>query len=599
MRNKFLGIMLTMMGLLVHNPSPSRGAEQPDNFETITSAVTYVAPQSRLAVWVWTDKNVYQPGQSLTARWTVKPNGDLYPYVVVAYRQNNQSGVKTYFPGGGVTPTDINGNTLDQGLQAAQLTERTKAALASTVAVPNDLGMHTIVVELRDYTGLRVLKTAYAKFGVVSSVQTLSGEITANRTLTNDTQWNLSGLVAVKGGATLTIEPGTFIIGQPGSQPPSVLVVTQEGRISAIGTRARPIIMTSSLPVGQRQRGDWGGIIMLGKAPINVGANSGGNTNQAGTFFIEGLNATPDGQYGDNDPNHDCGTLRYVRVEYAGSILSPNNETNAMTWGGCGKATVADHLQAIYGLDDSFEWFGGNMDAKYLVGGLGADDFVDFQLGFTGRIQFGLFYQSNNSRGNRGIEGDNSEYNQGATPFSNPTMFNLTFWGSGAAGFDEANSPGIFLRRGARGSFNNIVVSNFFSPGADISDAATQTQATAGDIRMNGILLWNNGLGLSPASANTVPTQVAAGFTSQYAQGLQGNGAGQNFLAANPQISTPIEFSDPDFAGRFNSAIFRAGWVAPPDDGFFDQNARFVGGMGTEDWTEEWTNFHVEADVAP
>ena len=100
------------------------------------------------------------------------------------------------------------------------------------------------------------------------------------------------------------------------------------------------------------------------------------------------------------------------------SCLSPNNELNSFTWGGCGKGTVAEHLQAIYGKDDCFEWFGGTMDSKYLVGGLCADDFLDYQLGFTGRIQFELAYQSPDSRGNRGVEGDNIEYDQAGIPFS-------------------------------------------------------------------------------------------------------------------------------------------------------------------------------------
>lgn len=565
------------------------------------SLTLYGGAQSRVSMWIWTDKYVYQPGQPITLRWTVKTNNDLYPYVVIAYRQNNQTGEKFYLPGGGETVADLNGNTLEQGFQPSQMTDANKAALVPTLTAPSELGMHTFVLQLRDYTGTRVLKTSYMKIGVVSSVQTLQGEITADRTLTNDTQWNLTGLVAVKNNATLTIEPGTFIIGQPGSQPPSVLLVTRAGKLVANGTKSRPIVMTSSLPFGQRKRGDWGGLLMLGRAPINVAASTGGNQNQAGEFFIEGLNATPDGAYGGSDPNHMCSSLRYVRVEYAGSILSPNNETNSFTWGGCGKGTVAENLQAIYGLDDSFEWFGGTMDAKYLVGGLGADDYVDFQLGYVGRIQFGLFYQSTDSRGNRGIEGDNSEYNQGATPFSHPTMYNLTFVGSGAAGFDEANSPGIFLRRGARATINNTLVTNFFSAGVDISDANTQAQADLGNVRMNGILLWNNGRGTQ--AANTVSTQVATGFTASYAQGLrgtfEGKPAGRNFLAADPLLNRPFEISDPDFMGRFGSPIFRAGSVAPPDDGFFDQSARFIGGIGDRDWTEEWTNWLVEGDVAP
>lgn len=565
-------------------------------------ASTYGGPRTKASLWVWTDKNIYQPGQTATVRWTLKTNGDLYPYTVVAYRQNNQTGRKVYLPGGGETVTDIAGNTLEQGFQPLQLQNATKAVLAPNVPVPNEPGMHTLVAQLRDYTGTRVLKAAYFKIGVVTSVQTLTGEITADRTLNNTTQWNLSGAVVVKNNATLTIEPGTFIVGQPGSQPPSVLVVSRNGKLNANGTSSRPIIMTSSRPFGQRQRGDWGGLIMLGRAPINVGANAvAGQTNQAGEFYIEGLSANPDFIYGGTDANHNCGTIRYVRVEYAGSILSPNNETNSFTWGGCGKGTVADHLQAIYGLDDSFEWFGGTMDAKYLVGGLGADDYVDFQLGYVGRVQYGLFYQSADSRGNRGIEGDNSEYNQGAEPFSNPTMYNLTFVGSAQPGFDEASSPGIFLRRGSRGTFNNVVVTNFYSGAVELTDAATQAQADAGNVVMNGVLIWGNNIGAN--GANTLQGQVPHAYSLAFAQGQHGtaNGqpSGQNFVVANPLLSNFTDWSSPDFSGMFGSPIGRAGWVSPPDDGFFDQTARFIGGIGDVDWTEEWTNFLVETDVAP
>lgn len=563
-------------------------------------ASPYGETRSKISMWIWSDKYLYQPGESLTLRWTVKPNGDEYPYTVLLYRQNNQTGVKTYLPGGTEEVTDIAGNKLAQGLQPMALQAANKAVLIGSggsipaLTVPNEPGMHTIAVELRDYHGSRVLKTAYMKIGVVTKKQTLSGEITSDRTLTNDTEWDLSGAVYVKNNATLTIEPGTFIVGQPGSQPPSVLIVTRNGKINAIGTPSRPIVMTSSQAFGQRKRGDWGGLILLGKAPVNVAANTSGNTNQAGTFYIEGLNATEDGLYGGDDPNHNCGALRYVRVEYAGSILSPNNETNAFTWGGCGKATVADHLQASYGLDDSFEWFGGTMDARYLVGGQGADDYVDYQLGFTGRIQFGVFYQSSDARGNRGLEGDNSEYNQAAEPFSNPTMFNLTFVGSGQPGFDESNSPGLFLRRGSRGSFNNIVVTNFYSGAMELTDANTQAQADAGNLTMNGVMMWNNNLGAK--GENTLAGQVPHAYTQSFVQGQKGTG--KNFVVADPLFSRPFEYSDPDFAGLFGSPLFRSGFVSPADDGFFDPAARFIGGIGDENWMEGWTSFLVETDIA-
>ena len=114
----------------------------------------------------------------------MKTNGDPHPYTVVAYRQNNQTGRKVYLPAGGETVTDIAGNTLEQGFQPIQLQNATKAVLAPNVAVPNEAGMHTLVAQLRDYTGTKVLKAAYFKIGVVTSVQTLTGEITADRTRT-------------------------------------------------------------------------------------------------------------------------------------------------------------------------------------------------------------------------------------------------------------------------------------------------------------------------------------------------------------------------------------------------------------------------------
>src|SRR6185436_7910948 len=144
----------------------------------------------------------------------------------------------------------------------------------------------------------------------------------------------------------------------------------------------------------------------------------------------------------------------------------------------------------------------------------------------------------------------------------------------------EANAPGIFLRRGSRGSFNNIVVSNFYSPCIDISDVNTQAQADQGNVTMNGILCWNDNIGAK--GANTIEGQIPAAYSQAYAQGQKGSGAGKNFLVTDPMVSRPFQYSDPDFAGLFGSPIFRAGWVQPPDDGFFDQSAKFLGGIGDE-----------------
>ena len=169
-------------------------------------------------------------------------------------------------------------------------------------------------------------------------------------------------------------------------------------------------------------------------------------------------------------------------------------------------------------------------------------------LGWTGRLQYGLFYQSPDSRGNRGVEGDNSEYNNAATPVSNPTMYNLTFIGSGQPGFDETASPGIFLRRGARATMNNIAVTNFYSGAVEFTDANTQAQMDAGNIVMNGFLAWNNNIGAT--GANSVAGQIPNAPTQAFALGTRAVGKAANFVISDPMLLRPFDYSDPDFRGK-------------------------------------------------
>ncbi len=596
--------MATMLGLGVLLTAPAwAGSTNIRRASTaeVKSAANFDSYETGTAAWIWSDKYVYQPGEQLTLKWSVRTYGEYFPFTLVVYRQNNQTGEKVYYPKGTTTPTDLLGHTVEQGFQPFLFADTDKGVLlgdgglvGGAVTIPDEPGMHTMVVELRDSAGLRILKSIYMKIGVVSGYVDVSGNIEQDTTWVNTKAYRLSGVVFVRSGATLTIEPGTFVIGQPGSQPPSILIVTRNGKINAAGTRSRPIVMTSSVDFGSRARGDWGGLILLGKAPINVGANAGSKGNSAGEFYIEGLTASEDTLYGGSDSTHNCGTLSYVRVEYAGSIFAANNESNSFTFGGCGTGTTADHLQAIYGLDDSFEWFGGTMNAKYLIGGLGADDYVDYQLGYTGKIQHGIFYYDADNKGNRGIEGDNSEYDQAATPLSKPTMYNLTFIGGGEPGYDEANAPGIFLRRGTGGSFNNILVTNFYSTGFYVDGTSTVAQLSAGNLTANGIVLWGNSIG--DGTPETLEGQVGSAALT-FAQGTVGSG--KNFVVADPQLRRASELSDPDFRPLLSSPLLRATWVQPPDDGFFDQSARYAGGAGDRVWWEEWTNFLQDDKIKP
>jgi hypothetical protein len=341
--------------------------------------------------------------------------------------------------------------------------------------------------------------------------------------------------------------------------------------------------MTSSLAFGDRRGGDWGGIVMLGKAPTNW---------PQGTGNIEGLPPSPDTVYGGTDPAHDCGVLRYVRLEFSGAELLPNDEINSFTWGACGTQTVASHLQASYGLDDSFEWFSGTSNADHLVSIYPRDDHFDGQIGWTGKVQY-FVGVGNEDNTNRGFEMDNNESDFGASPLTSPTFFNGTFVGVSNLfdqGTDEGSVAGMFLRRGAGGSYNNIVLFNWVDLGIDINDDATRDRITAGTLEFDGIVMWNNGV--RSGAANTLAGQVSA-------RGQAGLAAAPNIVIANPMLRRPMDYSDLDFRPLSASPLFHANWVQPPDSAGLEQSANYTGAFGSVDWTEEWTNFIQEQDMAP
>ena len=578
------------------------GSISPDAHEA-----QFIQKDSDISLWIWTDKYTYMPGEQMTVRGSYRVNQDAQIYTVFAYIINNQTGVRTYFAGSRTSETasTVFGSSPDRIERGAGLTrldagvtEVTKgmivgpggSALRTAYTIPNELGMHTVVLELRDYLGGRVLKRAYFKIGVVDGTEMVSGAIVADRAWVNTKAYVLQGTVYVDSGATLTIEPGTFIMGQTGTSPASSLIVTRNGRLMAAGTRARPITFTSAEPFGQRRAGDWGGLVLLGNAPVNWPTGFGN---------IEGLPPSVDTQYGGEDSAHDCGTLTYVRVEFAGAEFQPNDEINAITFGGCGTDTVAHHLQAKYGLDDAFEWFGGTMNASYLVGTYARDDYIDIQIGWKGKLQHVLAVAGKDVPGNRGIESDNNEddYAAGADNdrITEPQVYNVTLVGAGDAfteGFDEGTSvAGAWLRRGTGGRYHNIVIYNWTNTGVTVRDEDTLTN---GKLSLNGLLMWNNGL--ASGMPNTLAGQVAGQPKNLALPAVQ---TAPNVMLGDPNLIRPLQLSDPDFRPQRGNPIFRANWVMPPDDGFFDQSANYIGAFGDERWDEEWVQYHVEGEIGP
>lgn len=329
----------------------------------------------------------------------------------------------------------------------------------------------------------------------------LTGDITASRTLYADTVYTLDTYVHVTGnGTVLTIEPGTLIKGTFGS----ALFVLQGARIEANGTASAPIVFTSDQPVGSRKPGDWGGLILVGSAQIN----------RSGTIALEGTGAGEAQNYvvnysGGNAAGNSgsSGTLRYVRVEFAGFGPAPNQELNSFTFAAIGSGTTLEYLQSLVGLDDSFEWFGGSADARYLVSYEAGDDHFDSSEGHLGRNQYLIGYQTkifdpragggNKSTDPQGFEIDGCGSSSGcdlghnSIPLNAPLFANFTMVGTGANADVQAASSGVamVIRRGTSGMYVNGIVARWPRAAFSLRDPETEARFTAGEALLRNVLI--------------------------------------------------------------------------------------------------------------
>jgi hypothetical protein len=328
----------------------------------------------------------------------------------------------------------------------------------------------------------------------------INADITSNRTLFADTVYTLSGFIHVANGATLTIEAGTRIQGDF-NVVGSSLFIMRGARIRAMGTAERPIVFTSSRPVGQRESGDWGGLIIVGNGIIN----------RSGDIQLEGTNTNPTTNpaiiYSNGTNNADSsGELHYVRVEFAGYAPVTDAELNSVTFAAVGSGTQVDHIQTLAGLDDSFEWFGGAVDAKYLVSYDAGDDHFDMAEGYVGRLQFLIGYQNRlvtirqgaGALGPdpQGIENDGCGSNTGSgctngfnsTPINAPVIANFTLIGRGVLGTGTGDI-GMVVRRGTGGYYVNGVVARWARAAISVRDPQTQQRITDGDLVLRNVLM--------------------------------------------------------------------------------------------------------------
>lgn len=401
--------------------------------------------------------------------------------------------------------------------------------------------------------GKRSTKASYASAAALP-VQTVSGIITTNTTWDNSKVWELSGIVTVANGVTLTIQPGTYIksTANVAGTPNGVLVAVRGGKINAVGTAESPIIFTSrNLLDGNEATapspGDFGGVILLGKAHVNT---------LSGTKEIEGL--PENGNYvfgaakGTEVENDNSGTLSYVRIEYAGFNLSVDNEVNGLTLGGVGSGTTLNHIEVNYGKDDSFEFFGGTVNASYLVSKAADDDNFDFDNGYNGSIEFAVAVadknsthsQSGGSTDSNGIESDNNAptepggANFDLAPKTHPVLSNFTIIGTSTT--NSGYKFAIRNRRGAEIELYSSVITGY--PSGLVFDNGTVSFYTSGVSKLEDNDFHGFTSAITPAgtyAGNTQSTAASAikgGSTQPFFNdgALNFTGATNGAFASNP-----------------------------------------------------------------
>ncbi len=402
----------------------------------------------------------------------------------------------------------------------------------------------------RRFTACPTFATAAPAFGD-RACQLQGNLLNGEFKLTNEITWVLEGKVGVGGDnadrATLRIEPGTLIVGTGDTF--DHLAINRGSKIFAEGRPNAPIILTSPFELpgfdGEPNSKDIGGFVISGNAPANCNPNCVAEWD-------------PTNRYGGNDASDNSGVVRYMQVRYAGYIFTTNRELNSFTLNGVGSGTTLEYLQSYRGGDDGIEFFGGTANVRYFVDSCGGDDSIDWDEGFSGKMQYALANQRGCDGQDHGFEVSNSPTNFDATPRSRPTIANVTLRGGGTGSRDAFN-----IKEGTGGNWFNIVATGFARSCVRIESAPTQAAAGPANA-LTGVLTMQNSIidcaTNFGAGSGVDAAYPQAWFTAQagneartlglngFLPGAASNVTGKNF---NP---TSDWFEPTDFAGAFRSA---------------------------------------------
>jgi hypothetical protein len=401
-----------------------------------------------------------------------------------------------------------------------------------------------------------------------TSTVTVSSDITTNTTWTSTNTYLLQGPIYVKNNAVLTIEAGTVILGDKNSTG-AALFVTKGAKLMAEGTANEPIVFTSNQPAGQRSAGDWGGIVLLGKA---------NNNNPGAVGNVEGIAPSADTEFGGGTAiveDDNSGILSYVRIEFGGYVYQPNKEINALTLGSVGSGTTIDHIQVSFCNDDAYEWFGGSVNCKYLVSYRNLDDDFDTDNGYSGKVQFGLVVRDPNISDNpavsssEGFESDNNSAGDASTPQTSATFSNITLVGP-LRGDVNANvasgyKRGARIRRNSALKIYNSIFMDFLR-GVYIDGTACEANIAAHTLKFKNNIVAGNLTG-RVTEVNSTST-----FDASFWFGQSNNDS----IASSADILTnPYDYVNPDYRPASNS-------VALSGADFSELSVKDIESLGTE-----------------
>lgn len=413
----------------------------------------------------------------------------------------------------------------------------------------------------------------------------LNGQTLVQGSINKHTTWQagsthlLDGLVFVEPGASLSIEAGAQVLGLPGS----ALIVSRGAQLFARGSVKEPVVFTSSKPVGKRQSGDWGGVVLLGSAQVNQP-----------NAFVEGI-AKGDSRaaFGGENNDSSCGLLDYVRIEFAGYAISRDNELNGLTLAGCGGGTLIEHVQVHRPLDDGIEVFGGKVDLKHILITGAGDDSLDWDLGWSGRVQFLMAIQ-HSDQGDNAFEGDNNKAAPDAQPRSAPVMYNLTLVSPRS---NSRYQRAMTLRHGTGGQFHNVIIQGFSGEAIDIGGEASARLAQSNTMVFRSIIFHDIGArGVSWFADESGDKDDDMGFDERHAF-FDFSASKQLRYGSDPQLSDEISngYLPSFFVSPYSPATKQAAPI--PQGEFWDEAANYLGAIrpgAYHGWTEGWTDFPLK-----